>query len=1497
MEDDFDFDFGDDIEPEILEAIAAAEQRFQNAGASASSSDVYNHQQRPSAAPVRQATLFEMKKSTLSAPLQALHKPHVGAAAFKDDFDHFRKDAPVGYCHHDHKVDTEAAKTWVYPVSANKPIRDYQLYIAEKCLYMNTLVSLPTGLGKTFIASVVIYNYFRWFPEGKIVFMAPTKPLVTQQIEACRGITGIPLTVMDEMTGKVDPQSRRLSWAAKRVFFLTPQVLQNDLKSEACNAEKVVLVVIDEAHRATGDHAYCEVVRLIRQKSTAFRIMALSATPGSAAAAVQSVVQNLHISRIEMRTEESPDIIPHTFKRVTESIVVKPHDDMKMIADVIARIASVYTEKFVEETEKHSTALRYELIRSKEFTQLLSNIKSLQLKPDFISHPKLERLIQIVLQHFADSEEENSTRVMIFAEIRDSVGEIVEILSKHHPLVKAAAFVGQGSGKNGMKRQSQKEQFQVLERFHSGQINTLVATCIGEEGLDIGDVDLIINYDSQNSPIRLLQRMGRTGRKRQGKVVVLLSEGKEEESYKKSQAQYKAIQKSIATDKIIVYGEDMPNMLPKGAKPTLVKTELEIQREPPQQKASKTKATAERKSKDQSSNGPLLNDRELEEYKRKYLLITRPRLGEVSLSRYIHWQAVESQTHHVRHSDVCKNLIQLLNLFNAIGDDEEKQRPNLYSQRLIDKDLEFSARAAIDSAFKERANSKGKKPSKASRALIIDDTPTSSPSRDESSSKRRRTLKDLTDLKMDHVDNDLEDVNDILFAVSPRVNGSDTKGKGKRKSLSNNASPRRSYGFLNADRDTSWKPALMDDDFVFPLDDARQNDSDHDIPADHQYIDGMDEDHRTDMDDGVGFSFSPEPQYDQQREHFEIPMSPDTTIAFEANEPEYIPESPSADAEIPIDVDYHPQAVVNVKSHWTAKNRELRDDILRVWPPFDVFLKKPDNSAPELISSLRNEVEMASDLLDAASNSHIISQTNTGSAIKTEAGLCTKNDEVVRQTIGKSEPDFPMQDTFAVIEASIVKPSPNSFSKQYFASEFKSNVAAGAKTDNIQEQPSPAPQNTFAVPQSTRKATQQRSDFLSPKATTEQPHLEEDTPLITRRKMTKRRIFNSSSPAVQHLSGSRPQVIATTAEDQLKQLFDHSSSPQKKQGDEELEQDEMGEDDEDEMDETGEPTPEFARILRKRREPKKRKAPRPRTLDLEPDIVRREDVRKPAKVPKLRTHRKVNFEANPFIEHEAALSEEDNDDSGDEIIDGDIDCDLQDFVVQDGEISMASTPATGLLKAAGSSPEISMYQRSLLNNLNQLSAKRRMPPPRRYYRRDDWQGQATQWGAGAEATEYYDDEELADFVVDDDHVEYSTQYQPSALNSDEPDGTEADVSKDDAPAPGDAGIDPADKDAYNMLLEGIEWSDGDGNSSPFQGKPAGEHLADPIEPSKTPSGHLSRCVMPSRSNHPPVVSSRDMLTAGNGSWQKPGPPAGGSAVLQPSASSNIPRVGIKPWKK
>lgn len=125
-----------------------------------------------------------------------------------------------------------------------------------------------------------MYNFFRWYPRGKIIFMAPTKPLVAQQIQACYEIMGIPLDATSEMTGAMNPTDRKKQWKEKRVFFLTPQILTNDISRAACPAKEVKCLVLDEAHKALGNYAYVQVVQELCKHGAIFRILALSATPG-----------------------------------------------------------------------------------------------------------------------------------------------------------------------------------------------------------------------------------------------------------------------------------------------------------------------------------------------------------------------------------------------------------------------------------------------------------------------------------------------------------------------------------------------------------------------------------------------------------------------------------------------------------------------------------------------------------------------------------------------------------------------------------------------------------------------------------------------------------------------------------------------------------------------------------------------------------------------------------------------------------------------------------------------------------------------------------------------------------------------------------------------------------------------------------------------------------------------------------------------------------------
>lgn len=218
-----------------------------------------------------------------------------------------------------------------------------------KCSFAALLfdqVVLPTGLGKTFIASVVMYNLFRWYPKGRIIFMAPTRPLVNQQIDACYQIMGFPKDETVELTGKQNKKVRAIAWKTKRVFYATPQVVWSDLNDAEMQFPigDIKLVVVDEAHKAKGKYAYVEVVQSIASRNKMFRVLALSATPGKSLKDVAEVVQNLLISHIEVRRETSIDVVQYIHKKTTKPIIVRMDERLKRVRRQFFAIIEPYVD-------------------------------------------------------------------------------------------------------------------------------------------------------------------------------------------------------------------------------------------------------------------------------------------------------------------------------------------------------------------------------------------------------------------------------------------------------------------------------------------------------------------------------------------------------------------------------------------------------------------------------------------------------------------------------------------------------------------------------------------------------------------------------------------------------------------------------------------------------------------------------------------------------------------------------------------------------------------------------------------------------------------------------------------------------------------------------------------------------------------------------------------------------------------------------------------------
>lgn len=491
--------------------------------------------------------------------------------------------------------------------------REYQLSIAMRALDANTMVILPTGLGKTAIALLVAAS--RLFNEGgRVLMLAPTKPLVEQHLRfferhlLVKSHQGSELSPFVMFTGEAPPGERTEDWNRATVILATPQVVKNDLIAGRYTLKDVTLLIVDECHRAVGNYAYVFLAQRYLATANKPRILAMTASPGGVQEKVQDVCTNLGITQIENRTENDPDVRPYVFERDLEYISIDLPPDLKaaitvinaLIEERLALLASLhftvpkrekltmkalneinaqiqqrianrdpvaysaaslyaacmklrhaitlaesqgsevlkgYLAKLVAEgTGSGGSKASQGLIKDHSFRELFERSRTwtqeLHPKPGITLH-----LVREQLQAHPES------RIIIFATYRDTVQLLVDYLVKND--IACERFVGQAT-KDAEKGLSQKKQIAALTRFREGGFKVLIATSVGEEGLDVPSTDMVIFYEAVPSEIRSIQRKGRTGRSRAGRVVVLVTKGTSDEVFRHvSQAKETMMHKSM----------------------------------------------------------------------------------------------------------------------------------------------------------------------------------------------------------------------------------------------------------------------------------------------------------------------------------------------------------------------------------------------------------------------------------------------------------------------------------------------------------------------------------------------------------------------------------------------------------------------------------------------------------------------------------------------------------------------------------------------------------------------------------------------------------------------------------------------------------------------------------------------------------------------------------------------------------------------------------------
>lgn len=464
-------------------------------------------------------------------------------------------------------------------------MRLYQTSIADVASERNTLVILPTALGKTVISAMVAANLLLNHRNVKVLVMAPTRPLVLQHRNSFLRMLKLRERDVALLTGMTHPEIRKIVWEGEaRVVFSTPQVVRNDLRDHKVSLENYGLLVFDECHRAVKKYAYTDIAQFYVSQARYPIILGMTASPGSDLDRVLAVCRNLYVERVEYRSDEDPDVKPYIqpieleWKRVN-----LPREYLEMrsqIRSMLDRRVSWLCYKGlikrkVEYVTKRSlieagNELRFMLEESieEERGQILNAIinQSLALTLfhmlELLETQGLHTLKAFLEKVELEKTEKRSYAILVSDPEYRKLRASGESISTEHPkaqllkqIVKeqvskkpssrmliftqyrdtASHLVKELNTIPGVKADrfvgqasktldkglTQDEQAERIRMLEDGELNVLVATSIAEEGLDIPAVDRVIFYEPVPSEIRYIQRRGRTGRKAPGDVTIL----------------------------------------------------------------------------------------------------------------------------------------------------------------------------------------------------------------------------------------------------------------------------------------------------------------------------------------------------------------------------------------------------------------------------------------------------------------------------------------------------------------------------------------------------------------------------------------------------------------------------------------------------------------------------------------------------------------------------------------------------------------------------------------------------------------------------------------------------------------------------------------------------------------------------------------------------------------------------------------------------------------
>ena len=468
--------------------------------------------------------------------------------------------------------------------------RAYQTQLATAARDAHTLVCLPTGLGKTTVSLLVTADRLNTV-GGKVLFLAPTKPLVQQHAEFYREALSIPDEEVVVFTGEIRPEDRADRWTDARIVIATPQVVENDLVGSRISLADVTHLTFDECHRATGEYAYVYIAERYHDDADDPLVTGMSASPGGDKESILTVCRNLGLGEVEVMTDGDADVATYTHDTSVEWERIELPEEILGIRDALNEVIKDRLQKLkslgVTNTTQPDVSQK-QLNRMRGKLQELMDADKSEGYKGMSTHAevmKLRRAVELVETQSVESVRryferqrnaarssgaskasqrlvaepkvreamrlsesfdgthpkfsrarillaqtlgiEGGERVIVFTESRDTAEALTDFLSESFD---TRRFVGQGD-KETSEGMTQTEQQSTLDAFRNGEFEVLVSTSVAEEGLDVPEVDLVLFFEPVPTAIRSIQRKGRTGRQADGRVVVLLAEDTRDEAY------------------------------------------------------------------------------------------------------------------------------------------------------------------------------------------------------------------------------------------------------------------------------------------------------------------------------------------------------------------------------------------------------------------------------------------------------------------------------------------------------------------------------------------------------------------------------------------------------------------------------------------------------------------------------------------------------------------------------------------------------------------------------------------------------------------------------------------------------------------------------------------------------------------------------------------------------------------------------------------------------